>query len=250
MKKIFTLTAIACLVISIQSCKKDKDSNPTPNPPTKQCRLTAATSSPSSGSGTTYSFTYNNDNKVSQIVTSGSPVYTKTFTYNGHTINIISKSGTTVNGKTVITTNDAGRQLHSEERDVNTDTITSYSDFEYTNNGDLLKITQKYGSSPSTIINLTYSNGNLMSLSSSGSVTTYDYYTDQSFRIGDAFYFSQIFEFGTAFYIVNKNLVKSYSRGSIIENYNYTFDTDNNITQMKTINGSNISTIAVQQLCE
>src|SRR5690606_29923695 len=104
MKKNFTLIALACIAISIQSCKKEKDSNPTtPTPVAKECRATAITSN-----GVTHSFTYNNDGKVSQIVTSGTAGYTKTFTYNGNTINIISKSGKTVSSKSVITTNTAG----------------------------------------------------------------------------------------------------------------------------------------------
>lgn len=250
MKNILTLTAIICLALSFQSCKKDKDSDSNPTPPAKVCRLAAATITTPSGSGTTYSFSYNNDEKISQIILSGSPLVTATFTYSGNAINVVRKSGATITSKIVITTNAAGLILHSEDRDLNTDTVDSYSDYEYTNSGELTKVTQNYGSSEPNISNCSYSNGNLVTLSNSGTVSSFDYYTDQSFRIGDYLRFLQFIDTGNAFFIVNKNLVKSQTDGDYISNFNYTFDTDNNITQLDIINGAEITSVAFQQICE
>src|SRR5690554_3510326 len=237
MKKISTLIALVCIVISIQSCKKEKDTNPVPTPPKKECRITAITVG-----GNTSSFSYNNDKKVSQIITSGTPEETKTFTYNGNTINIITKSGTTVDGKSVLTTNDEGKISRLEQRDLITDTVTYSTNFEYSSNGELLKATHNSGSASPNIVNYAYSNGNLMSFSNSGDVTTYEYYPNQDFRIGDYNYIAQALQFGNAFFIVNKNLVKSADNGSDITNYNYTFDEDNNITKVEIVKGSNILT--------
>lgn len=250
MKNIFTLTAIVFLAISIQSCKKDKDSDPAPTPPVKKCRVTAATITSSSEPGVTYSFTYNNDMKVSQIISSESPVVTTTFTYSGNTVNVIKKSGTTITDKTVITTNAAGLQLRSEERDLNTDTATYFSDYEYNNSGEILKVTHGYSNSDPTITNCSYTDGNMISMSSSGIIANLEYYTDQSFRSGDYLHLIQFLESGNTLYIVNKNLVKSLIQGSSITNFNYTFDTDNNIIQMDVINGSDIMTVDFQQVCE
>lgn len=247
MKKLITITTFAFSLFFIQSCKKDK----TPDTPAaKQCRLIAATVTPTSGTAVTYSFSYNNDKSVSQIISSESPVVTQTFTYSGHTINLIEKTGNTITSKRVMTTNNSGRLLHSESRDLNVDTITSTNDYEYNNNGDLLKITSKYGTSAPEITNAVFTNGNISSIGGSGSVTTFDYYTDQNFRIGDYIYLTQFLNSGNAFYIFNKNLVKTFTSGSSISNFNYTFDSDNNISQTKIVSGSDITTVDVQQVCE
>ncbi len=246
MKKIFTLTAIACLAISIPSCKKDKD----PDPPAKKCRLTAITITPSTGTPSTTSFSYNNDKTLSQIISSGSPVVTNTFTYSGNTINRITKEGNAITGKTVMTTNSAGNLLHSEDRDINTDTITSKSDYEYNSNGELLKVTTKYGSSAPQIENSVFLNGNLSTIGGSGSLTSLEYNTDKKFQIGDYLHLIQLLNTGSAFYIINKNLVKSITNGSNITNFDYAFDANSNITQMKIVNGASITTIDVQQVCE
>lgn len=250
MKNIFAIAAFVCLAITVQSCNKDKDSDPTPTPAAKVCRLTSATVIPPSGEGITYSFSYNNDHKISQIISSDSPVNTTTFTYSGNTINVAGKSGTTQTDKTIITTNAAGLQLHSETRDLDNDTVISSIDYEYGSNGDLLKITNIYGDDDPTITNASSSDGNIISLNGSGSLTTMEYYTDQKFRIGDYFHILQMIQTGTAFYIVNKNLVKSFSSGSNITNFNYTFDADNNITQLDIISGADITTVHFQQVCE
>lgn len=247
MKRIFLFSALVALAAGSQSCKKDKKKSD----PDAKCRLTAFTDvTPGGGSSSTTSFSYNNDNKVSQITTSGTTIETKTFTYSGNTINIITKYGTTISSKEILTTNSAGNLIRSERRDVNNDTITGYTNYEYTSNGNLLKATDQYGSSTPTISNCVFTNGNLTSIGSSGSSTNLDYFSEQNFKIGDYLYLIQFIQYGRAFYIVNKNLVKSFESGGSIQNFDYTFDANNRITRLTLTQGASVSVIDIQQVCD
>lgn len=245
MKSILLLSGCFVLLMS-SSCKKGKDKENIP--PEKQCRITALTTLPTSGPGITYSFTYNNDKKVSQIISSESPSEVTTFTYSGNTAIIIKKTGSSITEKMVATTNSSGMLTRFEYWDPVPDTLNSYMEFEY-NNTELLKLTYHSGAS-SSITNVSYTNGNLTNATSSGSVATFEYYTDQAFRPGDFFYVQQIFNQGKMFYVVNKNLLKSQSQGGTITNFNYTFNANNLITKLESVSSGTISAIQIQQICE
>lgn len=250
MKNIFVVAAIVGFAISIQSCKKDKDSDPVSTPPEKVCKVMAVTVESPIESPYTYTFSYNNDNKISKIVRSGSPVYTTTFLYSGNTINLVGKSGDSINSREVLTINDSGLLIRSETLDPVNDTLISYVDYEYTANGEIIKATDVYDNSEPSISTCSYSNGNLTTISSEGNIVNFEYYNDEKYRIGDYVHFLQLINFGSTSYIINKNLVKSQQQGSNISNFNYTFDSDNNISQLDIIDDTDITSILFQQVCE
>ncbi len=240
--------AIATFILGTSSCKKD---DPAPQPAAPVCKLIAATVTPATGAGATYNFSYNSEGKAIQIAASGSSTFTRTLTYASSTINIIQNNAGVTEQKSVLTLNSAGKILKLENRDVNNDTVRSTQTFTYNGNGELL--TTKYqsgGSSTVTTTVVSYTAGNLTSFSSAGSITTYEYITDQAFRPGDYWYIAQFLSYGNNFFITNKNLLKSQTSGADIVNFDYTFDSNNNISKLQIISGADITDVDYQYDCQ
>lgn len=242
-QKILSAVAIALFATAtFTSCKKDKKE--------PLCQLTSASVIASGGSDN-YSFTYNSDNKVNQIVeVSGGTTTTTTLAYSGNIVNITSRELGVIEDLTILTLNSDGRVIREENRDPNTNSITSYTNYTYASNGELTSSTSKYGTDPEDFSIITTTNGNISSISNDGDVTTLDYITDQTWRAGDYLDIIQRLNNGNNFYFVNKNLVKSVASGGNINNFSYTYGENNTITQMKIISGGTSTDVNYVHECK
>lgn len=244
--KILTTAAIVLIAATtFTSCKKDDKKKP-------NCKLISATvDGGGGGGGETYTFSYNNDNKVIQIAaTGGSSPSTTTLTYSGTTVNIISRSGGSIDGKVILTLNDASHVTRMEDRDPVSNSIDSYTDYTYGTNGNLTSYTSKYGSSAPELTTVATTNGNITSIASAGDITTLEYNTDQAWRSGDYIDIIQRLQQGNNFYLFNQNLLKSTTNGGDISNYNYTYDANNNIATLQIVGGGSATGVTYQHQCD
>lgn len=244
--KIQTLLCAVTLLLSVAvvlpGCKKDKQKTP-------DCKLVSAQIT---GSTTpeSYTFSYNADNKVNQIMSvNGGTTSTTTLTYSGNKVNVSQSIGGAIINKTVLTLNSAGRILLQEQRDPNNDTLISTTTMTYNGNGELLSIASMSGGS-TTLSTIAMSNGNIVSMTDGTNLTTLEYYTDQAWRAGDYIDILQRLQLGNNFYLVNKNLIKSLSFGTNITNFTYTFDDNNNISSLQMLSGGAPINVSYQHQCQ
>lgn len=244
-KHILLTTAAALLALGLSSCGK-KDNKIQPN-----CQLLSASIQPSSGSPDGYTFSYNNDKKVSQIVhTIDNFMETRTLTYSGNTVNMLTKVRNATIEKRVLTLNDKGLILRNEERGVIVDTLKNTSEYTYNAKGEVVTFTYTPVAGTPSISTIAFTNGNATSISSGGTFTNFDYYTDQAFRPGDYLQFVQMQQLGNNYFLVNNKLLKSQTSGNETTNYNYTYDANNNISQVEVRYNGNSNKILFQHICD
>lgn len=236
---------LIAVVFTFSNCKKKEVEKKL------SCKLISANVNYDGNTSESYTFSYNNENKVSQISsTSGAYKYTTTLAYSGNLVEIIKREGPSVIEKKTLTLNSADHITRIEERDPENDTLISISMMNYNSNGELINYTTKYSNEPARLTTVVTSNGNITSLASEGDVTTLEYNLSQNWRAGDYVDLIQRIFYGNNFYLFNKNLLKSMKMNGQIVNFNYSYDVDNNITQMETLTNGNTSIITYQHQCE
>ena len=239
MKILKPLTNVTLVLITISffsACKKDKDAAPKPN-----CRIITAT--PSSSSSDPFNLTYNSDGKLSTI-SSGNNV--TTFAYSGNTAIATTNTSGVFSSKTIITFNSSGLASNVKTEHDLTGTSWNNQAFEY-NGTELIKSTSTSsgGGTPSVSM-LTWSDGNLVSLTSGSSTTTLDYYADKPAQTGDYLYLAQLVS-GYQIY-KTKNLLKSILSGTDITSFDYNFGSDGYISSV-TVSGTTPTTYTYQYQC-
>jgi len=226
------------------SCKK-KDDSPT-------CRIITVTDSYTS-SGTTnntsYNITYNNDGKISTLTSSnGSTTTQKIFNYNSNTVIINATQGGTFSGRDSVSLNGSGRITNIRSFSNSSGTNWYNNSYEYDGNGNLLKSVSSSSSSSSTsTTTFSSTNGDVTSGNDGSSTTTYEYYTDKSYQVGDYFQIVYFINYGTDL-VKNKHLLKSITSSGSINNCNYEF-TDGRITKLTLTSSSSVEAITYQYQC-
>lgn len=226
MRKSFQLPVIAVCAVSLwtfSSCKKNE------NDPV--CKIkTISTINGSSSSLIT--LTYNSDGKLSSVTNTGSGGGSSIlFTYSGNTINVIDKNtGGTTTGSKDITLNSNGKIGTVLEKDA-AGVLESTTTYQYDGNNNLSSVTSTPVGSPQEVSIVTYTNGNMTSITGSGGATTFDYYTDKSFQDGDYLKLVQYLDYG-AFFITNNNLIKTYASSATPIMFTYEMDNTGKISKM------------------
>lgn len=239
---LYILTFIATLAFT--GCSKHHDNKPAK----PKCKIITETGGPDN-----YSFTYNSDGKVQTIAWA---TFTTTFTYSGHTAVATTRniSGAFQDKKT-ITLNGSGMTTNVR---LDEDVSGKYwENFAYVYQGSqLIKTTVTFspalgGSTITTTY--TWSGGNPVSetVSQGGSVATYtnEFYTGKPSKQGGYLRFKDLSEGIKT--MLPKNLIKSSSGNSYIENYSYHFDSDGKVTDFKrVISSGNTRTYNLQYQCK
>jgi hypothetical protein len=236
MKTTQLATAAALLtIISLAGCKKDKDEAKKPD-----CRIITITPTPS---GSAFNISYNSDGKISTIST-GSDV--TTFAYSGNTVIATTTNSGTFSSKKIITLNAQGLATNVKTENNASGTDWNNDLYEYSGT-ELIKATStsSTGGTPS-VSTLTWSNGNLVSITSGSNVSTIDYFTDKPAQVGDYLHIAQLVG-GFQIYRT-KNAIKSLLSGSSITSFDYSFDADNKITSLTATGSSNV-TFTYQHQC-
>src|SRR5690242_6758617 len=174
--KTIRLATLASLlmILAFPACKKDKDEKKKPT-----CRIITITPSPS---GSSFNISYNTEGKISTI-SSGNDV--TTFAYSGNTVIGTTTTSGTFSSKKIITLNSSGLATNVKTEYNTTGTNWSNDVYEYSGT-ELIKATNtsSSGGTPS-VSTVTWSNGNMVSVTSGSSVSTIDYFTDKPAQQGD-----------------------------------------------------------------
>lgn len=222
-------------IITLGACKKDKDEAKKPD-----CRIITITPSPS---GTSFNITYNSEGKVS-TVSSGNDV--TTFAYSGNTIIGTTNTSGTFSSKKIITLGSNGLATNVKTEYNTSGTNWSNDLYEYSGT-ELIKATStSSGGGTPSVSTLTWSNGNIVSVTSGSSVSTLDYFTDKPAQEGDYLYIAQLIG-GFQIY-KTKNAIKSLLSGSSITSFDYNFDSEGKIISL-TASGSSNVTYSYQHQC-
>lgn len=246
--KMTTAAMIVIVLAGLSSCKKDDKKD---EPKKLTCNLISANINSNKPDASSYTFSYNSDNKVSQIVyVYKSTTTTTTLAYSGNTVNATSREGGALKGKAILTLNSAGRIVRQENRDIVNDTIQAVLIYTYSASGELTTFSSQSGKTEPKVSTVASINGNVSSIASAGNVTLLEYYTDQASRAGDYIDILQRLQLGNNFYIVNKNLVKSQTTGTDISNFSYTYDANNNISALQIVNNGTTTDVTYQHQCQ
>jgi hypothetical protein len=233
MKKVsLVCSSLMALMLFGPSCSKKNDSKPA-------CKIVTITDAGSSS--TTFNISYNNDGKISTLQsTSGSTTTNKVFTYVNNVILISTTSGSDVATDSVVLNSDGlmTSVLHRDGSEVET--------INYTYSGtQLLKIVTQYNDDAPTTTTATFSNGDLTATSDGENFT---YNTDKSSATGDYLSLIQLIQYGATF-IKTSHQISGFHAGSTVENFNYTYDSNGNISGVTATNGSTVETITYQYNC-
>lgn len=246
---IFRLMLAAALFAGFSSCKKNSSSSTTTTPvtPAKTCKI--ITLQDVNGSNiTNYTLTYNNDGKISTLVSKGAYASRKIFVYTGNYILVTSTDTTgTPTQQDSVLLNSAGliASVHTHypsSSSYNTITMT------YDATNQLATTTSVYNGGTPSISTYSWTGGDMTQSSDGTNITTYDYYTDKNSEDGDLFNIEQLVQYG-AFYIKPKHQAKA-TGGSSVLNISYTYDSDGKITGVSATSTSSNENISYTYQCQ
>ena len=229
-RKILIVVVLIFVVTGVfTECKKNNDEK-------KTCRLTTANFP---RTNIVYQLSYNSNGKLSSV-TIGDTV--TTYTYSGNTTIATSFESGTFIRKNILTLNDAGLTANIRtEIDI---TGNNWHNKAYEYNGvELIKSTLTFSTgTSSSVTTYTWSNGNMVSVTSASVTNILDYYLDKPNQGGDAFNQSPflVYQFIQGYEIYRtKNLLKSIAG----ETFAYDFRPDGNISSVRAISGNANDTI-------
>jgi hypothetical protein len=215
------------------SCKKDNDAA------AKNCHI--ITVAPATGDALNY--TYNADGKL-QSYSNGA--ITVTYGYNGNTIIANVTQNGAFSGKKIITVGANG--FTANVKTENNPNGTSWSNDVYEYSGtQLIKATTTYSNGQAPDISVvTWTNGNLTSITSGNAITTVDYYLDKPGQAGD---YLDLVERNQGIKIYKtKNLIKSMLTQGKITSFEYTFGNEG-ISALKLADGNQVLNYNYQYQC-
>ena len=233
---------IISLIIFFSACKKDKGSS-TPTPPVHSCKIATATRL-SNSTKVTYTLSYDDSGRISQLVYDGQDAYTKKYSYKGNMIYIDVAAGANSSTDT-ITLNSF--KLISTHKETVPQAVYNIS-YNYDRSGILISSTSQQDNYPPSTITYNFINGDLTNTTSEGITDTTTYFSDKTSVIGNLDDFNQLIS-GGAFYYKNKNLKKSYHYGNMIFNYSYSFDSDGKIISVLSNYGATSDTTNFTYTC-
>ncbi|MFT3980422.1 MAG: hypothetical protein QM687_08135 [Ferruginibacter sp.] len=233
--KAFNYLLVFIFVFAVGSCKKNTDSE-------SNCHIIVVTPS----SGDPVNFYYNSDDKFETIKAGGDIA---SFAYNDDSVIVTQIKNNTFYQKRRYKINGNGLPLNLRtEYDI---TGNSWANMLYEYNGtELIKLTITTSSSGASLINRYYWNsGNLDSITDGTNTLSYEYYTDEAYRIGDAHYLVTMNPGDGMQTIHTSNMLKSEKHispaGSYTLNYNYVFDSEGKVTTVD----ENGTTYGLQYQC-
>lgn len=209
-------------MLFLNSCKKSDDSG------TQHCKLTSLLIYPAGGAPQTVSFLYDHEGKVKFINQDGAIVE---FIYQGNAFTRVRPGTGNWVTRSYVQLNANGQPLLRKDTTYdgqfinNTATLT----YEYNSQGGLEKgISSNTNLIPN--INITWQNGNMVSITEGNTTILLDYYTDKLNQDISIMGLKFLMEFG-AYAPKSKNLLKSVFSGTGQINYDYSFDDEGKITE-------------------
>jgi hypothetical protein len=241
-RRFISFFAIVAICLSLNACKKEgTDKN-------ASCRIVTVTEVNGSVNNV-YNLTYNNDGKISTLVSSGSSTLNKVYTYSGNTMIINVTNAGAFYSRDSITLNDKGRPLNI--RQYRNMAGTDWENYALEYNGDLLLkyIQSNETGAGSTTVTVTTTNGNTTKVVQGATTVDFEYFTDKNVQRGDYLELAGLLQYGVNIY-PHKNLIKALDiQGGDITNFNYEFGDDGLITKVTGTSGANTSTITYQYQC-
>jgi hypothetical protein len=233
----FTYCILITAVLLFGGCKKDSDKEP----PVPVCRVQTITQS-----SVVLSFLYDSSKRVSRVAYSDGTL--EEYSYKGDTIRILKTQNGAFEQRKIITNNAQGMatQVRLEENQAGTSGLVI--NYQYTGTELIQEIQKPIGSASTTVTIYTWSAGNLTEISSGGTVSILDYYTNKPSQAGNYLEVVNVSQGYTN--IKTKNLLKSVTQSDVTVTINYTFDKDGNITQAEFIGGSSNNAIGLTYQCE
>ena len=223
--------AILCVLCLFPSCKPNDDDDTG----VKQCRISHISELSGASFRTDYYFTYDAQNNITSLVSSGQDSIEHKYQYIGADV-------------IIIRTTDSGRFLRNDSllldpnrRVINHRKSTNESGTQFVNHsisynagGTVQQIIETNSAGgPPLITTYTTTDGNVTA-SSDGE--TYGYHPDQVYRDGDYWQIMQLLEDGFVVF-KNKNMLANIRKGTTFRNINYTYDA-NGRTNLLTYNES------------
>lgn len=211
-------------ILFLNSCKKSDDPSTQPS----RCKLASLLIYPAGGALQTVSFLYDHEGKVKFINQDGATVE---FIYESNAFTRVRPGTGNWVTRSYVQLNANGQPLLRKDTIYdgqfinNTATIT----YEYNSQGGLEKgISSNINLIPN--INITWQNGNMVSITEGNTTVLLDYYTDKLNQDISIMGLKFLMEFG-AYASKSKNLLKSVSSGTGLINYNYRFDDEGKIAE-------------------
>ena len=251
-KQLFFFAAVVFAALLADSCRKK--ANPTPsNAKFTGCRVAQIIENGTATNGTTYSFTYNNDGRVSTIkFQGGGDSFVKTITYKTNCIIVITKDNGSVSAKDSLLLDAQKRVILIDHYNYNGSPPPNlmYDQYNYDTSGNLVTIVSHYYSTVSSQ-NFQWANGDIEW--NTGGTDFYTYVYDTSlYNIGNiSARFSDLENYGIGIYTPRHLCSMAIMDNSDTTNYTYTRDADGKITSSKRIfPGNYINTTAITYNCE
>ncbi|RPE08081.1 hypothetical protein EGT74_13500 [Chitinophaga lutea] len=239
MEKFSPLLLVFLLVLC--ACRKDKKTSPA------DCRT--ATMIVNSGAATSiYSFSYNNEGKLSRLVSKQDEVVFD-YTGNGYVITYLTsgkmRQQTTVKTDAQQRPTEALIKLFKADGTFDSEVITC----EYNAKGELVKQVSQKDKQPAVTTATVWADGNCTAISNNTQSLTLEYYTDRPVQPADIFRINQLLIQGFV-NVFNRNLAKSLKSGATITQYSYTFDADGRVITATAVTGASTETRAFQYSCD
>jgi hypothetical protein len=203
----------------------------------------------------TSNYTYDNEGRIqTSVTTSGGNTYKNVYTYSDGTIIISGSNGSTLTSQDSIRHNDAGMITYIRTYYY---PGTTYSERTYTYNsaGEVLKTVSSNNNSaapdpnpPLTTTTHTYKDGNYAASSTGEEL---EYYTDKAERPGSYLHLFQFVNYGSEAKIFKATkMLKAVKTASSIINFNYTYDNEDKVTQMRVTQDTTIIDYSYQYQCD
>ena len=239
MKKFSPLLLLCLLVLC--ACRKDKKSAPA------SCSI--ATMILNSGAATAiYSFSYNNEGKISRIVSKDEEVV---FDYAGSEYVISYLTAGKMRQQNTVKMDAQQRPVESLVRIFKADGTfdAEVITCEYNTKGELVKQVSKKDKQPAVTTATVWADGNCTAISNNTQSVALEYYTDQPVQQADIFRINQLLLQGFV-NVFNKNLAKSLKSGASITQFAYAFDAAGRVTTATAVSGANTETRSFQYSCD
>ncbi len=233
--KYLTFSVVLSGILFSTSCKKDST--------TPDCQLISLISE-SSGISDTTLYSYNNDRKILSAVNGPNHVV---YSYFGQTAIRLSTYGSSTGRDSIIYgSNSLIKEIYQFNPSGN---LTTKQIYTYNGSNELTQVTEtSYPSMAVKITNVTYANGDPVTISDGVNSTTLEYYTDKPAAKGDYLDVFQLSNFGGA-YLKPKHLQKSIQSGSTLINFSYDLDANGNVTKLTYTSGSTITVYNLAYNC-
>jgi hypothetical protein len=215
--RLLAVGAILCVLSLLPSCK------PNDNGGSGQCRIAHIAELSGASFRTDYYFTYDDQNRLTSLVSSGGDSIEHRYSYIG-------------TNTVLIRTTDSGRFLRHDSllldgngRVINRRSFSNESGTDYENHsysygptGNVMEEVYSTSTGAPAVVTA-YTTSDEGNITSSTQGVTYGYHTDQAYRDGDFWQVMQLLRDG---YVIfkSKHMLANIRQGNVYQNINYTYD--------------------------